>query len=70
MSSQDSKQHQPVKFHPVTHVIFDCDGLLVNSEYYYSEAITTVAAKYGKQFTPQIKREMMGKAPQRETLNY
>lgn len=47
-------------FHPVTHIIFDCDGLLVDSEKYYSEALSEVAAKYGKQFTFQIKLEMMG----------
>ena len=48
-------------FHPVTHVIFDCDGLLIDSERYYSEALTEVAARYGKKFTPEIKVEMMGK---------
>lgn len=47
-------------FHPVTHVVFDCDGLLVDSEKYYSEALTEVAQRYGKQFTFQIKLEMMG----------
>jgi pseudouridine-5'-monophosphatase len=51
----------PTKFHPVTHVIFDCDGLLVDSEKYYSEGISEVAAKYGKEFNYQIKIDMMGK---------
>lgn len=50
-------------FHPVTHVIFDCDGLLVDSELYYSEALTIVGQKYGKQFTFPIKVEMMGTKP-------
>lgn len=59
MSSKDLAGS--ASFHPVTHVIFDCDGLLVDSEKYYSEALTEVAAKYGKQFTFQIKLEMMGK---------
>jgi len=48
------------KFHPVTHVIFDCDGLLVDSEKYYTIALTEAAKKYGKEFTFQIKVEMMG----------
>lgn len=48
---------------PVTHVIFDCDGLLVDSEKYYSEALTTVATRYGKQFDYQIKIDMMGTKP-------
>lgn len=47
-------------YHPVTHVIFDCDGLLVNSERYYSEAISEVAARFGKEFDYQIKIDMMG----------
>lgn len=49
------------KFHPVTHVIFDCDGLLINSEFYYSEALTEVATRHGKKFNYDIKLEMMGK---------
>lgn len=48
-------------FHPVSHIIFDCDGLLVDSEKYYSEALTEACAKHGKQFTYDIKLEMMGK---------
>lgn len=49
------------KYHPVTHVIFDCDGLLINSEFYYSEALSEVAKRHGKKFTFPIKVEMMGK---------
>jgi beta-phosphoglucomutase-like phosphatase (HAD superfamily) len=52
----------PKKFHPVTHVIFDNDGLLVDSEKYYSEGISEVAARYGKEFNYQIKIDMMGKS--------
>lgn len=47
-------------FHPVTHIIFDCDGLLVDSEKYYSEALSVVASRYGKQFDYKIKLDMMG----------
>lgn len=47
-------------FHPVTHVIFDCDGLLVNSEKYYSLALSEVASKYGKKFEYKTKLDMMG----------
>lgn len=52
---------KPTQFHPVTHVIFDCDGLLIDSEQYYSEAISQVSSRYGKQFDYQIKLDMMGK---------
>lgn len=59
MSSPSGQQ----AFHPVTHVIFDCDGLLVDSERYYSEAMTKAAENHGKQFNYQIKLEMMGTKP-------
>lgn len=51
------------QFSPVSHVVFDCDGLLVDSEQYYSEAMTTIARKYGKEFNYQIKLDMMGESP-------
>lgn len=49
-------------FHPVTHVIFDCDGLLVDSEKYYSLAISEVASRHGKKFDYKTKLDMMGKS--------
>lgn len=48
------------KYYPVSHVIFDCDGLLIDSELYYSHALSEVSKRYGKEFTFQIKSEMMG----------
>lgn len=54
------EQHKP---RPVTHIIFDVDGLLVDSEKYYSEAISEVASRYGKTFDYQIKLDMMGTKP-------
>lgn len=51
------------KYHPVTHVIFDCDGLLVDSEHYYHLALCEVASRYGAKFTYSIKVDMMGTKP-------
>lgn len=56
--SQDSKNPTPV-----THVVFDVDGLLVDSEHYYHESISKVSKDLGKEFTFQIKCEMMGTKP-------
>lgn len=56
MTSEDHSN----RFQNVTHVIFDVDGLLVDSEKYYSEALIEVAQRYGKTFDYQIKLEMMG----------
>lgn len=52
---------ETAKFHPVTHVIFDSDGLLIDSEKYYTEALVETAKKHGKVFTNEIKVAMMGK---------
>ena len=43
-----------------THVIFDLDGTLLDSEALYSVAAETVCARYGAQFTLAIKRRIMG----------
>lgn len=48
---------------PVSHVVFDVDGLLVDSEHYYHESITKISRDLGKDFTFQIKCEMMGTKP-------
>lgn len=62
MGSLDTKAELAVgSLQPITHIIFDCDGLLVDSEQYYSEALTEVAKRYGKEFNYQIKLDMMGK---------
>ncbi|KFD46990.1 hypothetical protein M514_12120, partial [Trichuris suis] len=48
---------------PVTHVIFDNDGLLLNTELLYEEAISEVINRYGKgKFTWETKLKQMGRA--------
>ncbi|KAL4702714.1 hypothetical protein ACJJTC_011579 [Scirpophaga incertulas] len=44
----------------VTHVLFDLDGLLIDSEIIYTEAFSTVCAKYGKIFTWELKSTLLG----------
>ena len=41
---------------PVTHVIFDFDGLLVDTETAYTKANSELLKKYGKEFTMDLKR--------------
>lgn len=42
-------------------VIFDMDGLMVDTEPLYSKAMSEVAAKRGKCFTLEIKQKLMGR---------
>ncbi|MEW6607547.1 MAG: HAD family phosphatase [bacterium] len=44
-------------------VIFDMDGLMVDTEPLYSEAMKQVAAKRGKCFTLPLKQKLMGRLP-------
>ena len=45
----------------VTHVIFDMDGLLLDTEKFYSVAQQTILEKHGRQFSWDLKAKMMGK---------
>ncbi|KAF8778003.1 pseudouridine-5'-phosphatase-like [Argiope bruennichi] len=48
-------------YKPVTHVIFDMDGLIFDTERIYTEIHQTIASKYGKVFTWEVKVKCMGK---------
>ncbi|KRY27446.1 HAD-superfamily hydrolase, subfamily IA, variant 3 [Trichinella spiralis] len=52
-------------FKKVSHVIFDMDGLLLNTEDYYTEAQDAYLRKFGKTFTWELKCRQMGRT-QRE----
>ncbi|KAJ0172221.1 hypothetical protein K1T71_012194 [Dendrolimus kikuchii] len=47
-------------FNPVSHVLFDMDGLLLNTEDLYSIGFQKVASRYGKEFTFALKSRIMG----------
>jgi len=44
----------------ITHIIFDMDGLLLDTEPFYTEAHQIVAARYGKVFDWSVKSKMIG----------
>jgi pseudouridine 5'-phosphatase len=47
---------------PVSHVIFDLDGVLLDSEHVYTQATQRVIAPFGKVFDWSIKGEIIGKS--------
>ncbi|KAL3282542.1 hypothetical protein HHI36_005722 [Cryptolaemus montrouzieri] len=47
-------------FQKVTHVIFDMDGLLIESESIYNKILCEIAASYGKTFDLRIKLKILG----------
>ncbi|XP_015835839.1 pseudouridine-5'-phosphatase isoform X3 [Tribolium castaneum] len=49
-----------VAFKKVTHVIFDLDGLLLDTEPLYTKAAQNVVGKYGKTYTYDIKQRVLG----------
>ncbi len=44
-----------------THVLFDLDGVLLDTERLYTQATQTIVGRYGKTYTWAIKRDAMGR---------
>jgi pseudouridine 5'-phosphatase len=44
----------------ITHIIYDNDGLLLDTEPFYTKAHQIIAARYGKVFDWSVKRKMIG----------
>ena len=51
-------------FSKCTHVIFDMDGLLINTEDLYTEAFQAVLDEFGVTYTFEMKAKIMGSKPQ------
>ncbi|XP_018564313.1 pseudouridine-5'-phosphatase isoform X1 [Anoplophora glabripennis] len=47
-------------FKNVTHVIFDLDGVLLDTEIIYKNVIANIAKRFGKIYTPEIQGKVIG----------
>lgn len=51
------------EYTPVTHVIFDMDGLLLDTEKVYLSSITDVLKNHGKEYPDELRVQVMGTIP-------
>ena len=54
---------------PVTHVIFDMDGVLLDTERFYTEVTQKIVGRWGKVFDWSVKGNMIGR-PARDSARY
>lgn len=52
-------------FNPVTHVIFDVDGLLYNTEPIYEDSVREICQSYGKEFPLDVRLKVLGTTEQK-----
>ncbi len=54
-SAAPNRLPPPAGPRPITHVLFDMDGLLLDTETCYTTAQAAVLARYGREFSKELK---------------
>jgi len=52
----------------IEYVIFDVDGLMIDSEHVYTDVTSDILAQYGEKMTWEIKAGLMGKRTSTDLL--
>lgn len=53
-----------MQFKPVTHILFDIDGLLLDTEGLYEEIIGNICKKFGGEYTEEVRQNLLGRKEQ------
>lgn len=63
-SRKVSSSKSPAAMKRVSHVIFDMDGLLLDTEHIYEAAVRDIAASYNKDYPHDVRMKVMGTTEQ------
>lgn len=58
-------QISAAQYHKVTHVVFDLDGLLLDTEKIYEKIVENLAQKYGKPYPWDVRMKILGTTERR-----